>query len=389
MYENILQKNTDSIQNQKSFRKYDTEIKRLVTALNHKRLVTLSGIRHSGKTKLLSEFLTKTKNHANCFYHNSELDTLWLIHDQQDLQTLLDVYIRIHGTPKIVILQNTNNIIWIKQFIQRLYKEQKYKIIIAGNNIKIEGVEDIKLYPLHMNPQKLQDIPYGGIPEVRIIPDASYKTFLLEALKHDIISRDILEAYTVKNIPLFYKIIGYLAESQEYQSLREIHRNLANYGIELSLITMRDYINAALNTHILHRCYRYDCKNKRIIHSQVQYFFGDTGIRYSFCWKNFNFLENALYLEFLSRGYEVFWGTNGRFNFSLYATKWTHSIALLLADTQDDRLKIRQNARKLAKLPDAVQKYVLVENKESLKMRKFEEEGVRIMEWGEFLERVF
>jgi hypothetical protein len=47
---------------------------------------------------------------------------------------------------------------------------------------------------------------YGGIPEVRMVSDVSYKTFLLDALKNDIILRDILEAYNIKNISLFYQV---------------------------------------------------------------------------------------------------------------------------------------------------------------------------------------
>lgn len=388
MYEKILKKNENFIISQKSFRKYTHELQSLVRALNKDKIVTLSGIRHSWKTKLLCEFLTKTKSQEDCFYHNSEVDTLWLIHDEKNLMTLMDIHVRIHGIPKIVILQNTNNVVWIKQFIQKLYKTKKYKIIIAGNNIKIDGVEDIKLYPLGIHSQKISEMKYGWIPEVRIIPDTSYKSFLLEALKHDIISRDILEAYTVKNIPLFYKVLGYLAENSEYQSLREIHRNLARHEIDLSLLTMIDYINAALNTDIIHRCYRYDFKNQKTISSKVQYFFGDTGIRYSFCWDDFNYLENSLYLELISKWYEVFWGTNGRFDFALYAKKWNSSLAIALADVKDDKNEVRKTARKLGKLSGDIQKYVVVENKESLKMRKFEEDGVQIVELSELLGKI-
>lgn len=62
--------------------------------------------------------------------------------------TLLDIYVRIYGVPKIIVLQNTNNIERIKTFISQLYKTKKYKLIIVGNNIKIEGVPDMEMFPL-------------------------------------------------------------------------------------------------------------------------------------------------------------------------------------------------------------------------------------------------
>ena len=60
-----------------------------------------------------------------------------------------------------------------------------------------------------------------------------------------------------------------------YYSLREIHRSLAQHGIDVSLITMIDYINASLNTKFLSKCERYDVKNNNTINSKAQYFFGD------------------------------------------------------------------------------------------------------------------
>lgn len=118
-------------------------------------------------------------------------------------------------------------------------------------------------------------------------------------------SRDILEAYTIKNITLFYQVITYIAQIDGYFSLREIHRNLESHGVELSLLTMIDYLNAALNTKLLSRCYLYDLKHKNIITSKIQYFFGDVGVRRAFCTEKV-FEENILALEFRRRGYEIF-----------------------------------------------------------------------------------
>jgi len=68
---------------------------------------------------------------------------------------------------------------------------------------------------------------------------------------------------------------------------------------------MIDYINAALNTKLISRCYLYDMKQQAPISSQIQYFFGDVGIRRSFALET-PLDENILFLEFKRRGYEVF-----------------------------------------------------------------------------------
>jgi predicted AAA+ superfamily ATPase len=284
MYEDILEKNKAFIQNMKCYRSYENELSQLVNMLNTNKIVTISGLRHTGKTKLVYTLLQKTQSFETSFYYNSDIDTLWTIKTDKDFIILFDLYVRIHGVPKIIILQNTNNIEWIKGLISKFYSTRKYKIIIVWNNITIDWAPDIPLYPLGIS-KNIESSLYGWIPEVRVAGDIHYKGFLLWALRHDIISQDILEAYNIKNITLFYSVIWYLAMTTGYYSLREIHRNLKSHHIDISLITMIDYINAALNTKFLSKCERYDVKKQNIISSQVQYFFGDVGLRKSFSWE--------------------------------------------------------------------------------------------------------
>lgn len=383
MYQEILEKNLHFIQNTKSYRNFDSKTKSAVLALNNSKIITISGLRHTGKTKLIHEILKQTKSFETSFYYNSELDPLRVIKNKEDLITLLDIYVRLYGIPKIIILQNTNNIDGIKAFISQLIKTQKYKLIIAGNNIKIEWVKDIELFPLWIDTKNPQNNPYWWIPEVRIVPDTHYKNFLLEALKHDIISRDIIEAYTIKNIALFYQVISYIAMNPDYVSLREMHRRLEEHGIEISLLTMIDYINAALNTKLLQRCYLYDVKHKNTITSKAQYFFWDVGIRKSFD-NTINLTENLLYIELLRNGYQASGWLNGRFKFAFRATKEKQALCLAL-DMSWDKNEVRKTARKLAKIGDSSKKYVIVENKEKLNMRKFIEEWVEILEIEEFV----
>jgi predicted AAA+ superfamily ATPase len=371
MYEEILEKNRAFILNMKCFRSYEHKLSELVNILNSNKIVTISGLRHTGKTKLIYTLLQKTQSFETSFYYNSEIDILNTIKTDKEFIILFDLYVRIHGVPKIIILQNTNNIEWIKNLISKFYSTKKYKIIIVWNNITIDSVPNITLFPLGMS-KNIQSSLYGWIPEVRVAGDIHYKSFLLSALRHDIVSRDILEAYNIKNISLFYSVIWYLAMTTGYYSLREIHRNLKSHHIDISLITMIDYINAALNTKFLSKCERYDVKKQNIISSKVQYFFGDVGLRRSFSSESGTLTENLIYIELLRNWYSVLWWINGTFLFEFYAQKAWKSLVLAI-DNSWDKLEIRKTARKLAKLWDASEKYVLVQNKNSLTMRKFEE----------------
>jgi predicted AAA+ superfamily ATPase len=138
MYEQLLEKNRSFIRVVKSYRSYSDELKSLVESLNTKKITTISGLRHTGKTKLVFTLLEKTQSFETSFYYNSDLDTLGSIKTHEDFIILFDLYVRIYGIPKIIVLQNTNNIDGIKDLISKLYNTKKYKIIVVGNNIKIQ-----------------------------------------------------------------------------------------------------------------------------------------------------------------------------------------------------------------------------------------------------------
>lgn len=377
MYQELLEKNKEHIQNQKTYRSYNSKVSEVVNVLNSRKIVTVSGLRHTGKTKLVYTVLKKTNSFENCFYYNSDLDTLWTINSQEELIILFDIFVRIYGVPKIIILQNTNNITGIKEFIQKLYKTKKYNILVVGNNIKIQGIPDIEVFPIWLS-NSLEESYYWGVPEVRIIPDLHYKDFLLEVLKHDIISKDILEAYNIKNISLFYKVMWYIALEPGYTSLRNMQRNLTGHHIEISLLTLIDYVNAALNTKLLSKCSRYDIKNDNTISSQVRYFFWDVWIRRSFSRNEDDLKENLIYIELLRKWYSISWWLNGKFQFAFYAVKWNKKISIALENSQDKN-EVRKTARKLSKIWDNSKKLVIVKNKNSLKMRKFEEQEASII----------
>ena len=47
MFQEILEKNLQHIQSQKAFRKFESELQRMTSGLNEKKIITLSGIKHS------------------------------------------------------------------------------------------------------------------------------------------------------------------------------------------------------------------------------------------------------------------------------------------------------------------------------------------------------
>ncbi len=388
MYQDLITKNRDYIRAIKVYRSYGDKIQNLANWLNNSSIVTLTWLRHTGRTGLVRSMLEKTWKIDECFYYNDELDVLGWIKNKDDFIILFDLYVRIYWVPKIIVLQNMNNIEWIKDLIMQLYKTKKYKILLVWNNIQIQWVVNIELFPLSITENKEKNIRWW-LPTVRIAPENEYKDILLTSLRNDILLTDIIESYNIKNVSLYNNVIWFLSENHDYKSVREIHRNLWENQIEISHLTLIDYLSAAINTRLLSKCYRYDMKAGKVISSKIQYYFWDVWIRKSYtASSNYNFNQNLLYLDLLSKWYIIHWWINWKFIFDFYVQKWESKICLHF-ESSSDKSEIRKTARKLAKIDSPALKYVIVENKEKIQwMRKFEEQWVQIIELYEFIQLI-
>ena len=383
MYEEILEKNSKHIKNIKIYRSCNTEVKEIVHILNTKKIMSLSWLQYTGKTQLIHVLLKKTGNLENALYFNGDLDVFQHIHNRKELTTLFDLFVRIHGVPKMVVLQNIHHIEWIKSFISDLYKTQKYKIFIVENVLKLSWVQNMDFFPLAIDKNNLSVSHFWGIPQVRIIPDISYKGFVLENLKNNFLYR-IHTTYWIKNMQVLSAMLTYLGGNSDYESLREIHRNMKAHWTHISLLTMIDYINAALGSKIISRIFLHDIKNNNTLSSKARYYFGDVWLKQSFE-SNSDSLENLIYLELKILWYEVTWWLNGRFQFAFRTIQWKRMFSIAI-DQSWDKNEVRKTARKLEKIWDTSIKLVVVPNKNSLNMRKFQEESVKIVDLGEFLD---
>lgn len=385
MYEELLEKNKKFIQELTQYRSYETEIKTIIQTLNAEKIITISGLSYCGKTQVIHSLLKKTKSFNSTFYFNAFLDSYKSIKNREDMTILFDLYVRVHDIPKIIVLQNTHKIEGIVSFITDLYKTKKYKIILIWNTLSIEWSKKMEIFPQWIDVHSYIWSSISGIPAVRVIPNIKLKQTVLHSIRNDTLLHEVIQLYTIKNTHALIGVLSYLAQLEEYQSLREIHRNINQRWLDISLLTMIDYINAVLKAKILSRVYLYDIKNTNTIESKAVYYFWDVWLRSSFD-SEFHPIENLLYLELKMRHYNISWGINGRFQFALRAQKWNNILSIAV-DQSWEKNEIRKIARKLEKIWDASRKYVIVENKNSLGMRKFMEGSVEILEITDFLRK--
>ncbi len=97
-------------------------------------------------------------------------------------------------------------------------------------------------------------------------------------------------------------------------SANAIAKFLKSEGRSLSVEAVYNYLNWLEKAFVIYRCQRYDLQGKSVLKTQEKFYLADASLKY--CIMGFNpksiaaMLENIVYFELRSRGYEVYIGKN-------------------------------------------------------------------------------
>lgn len=156
----------------------------------------------------------------------------------------------------------------------------------------------------------MEYLKYGGLPMRLVLPDPHSIRTYLEDVYDSVVMKDILSRHAIRNENLLRKLLEFLLDNIGNPfSARSISRALISSGQATTVETILNYIDKLQAGMILSKAARYDIKGKNILASTEKYYAGDIGLR------NINkaseqidtnkLFENVVYLEMLSRGYDV------------------------------------------------------------------------------------
>ncbi len=306
--------------------------------------------------------------------HNLELNKRWI-------RDIYNEYLINNLPAKYIILEDIDNIPNIREFISEIHRKKESKIIIIWNNIKIPSAYQIDLTFYNLDISNLEhSIKYWNIVDNY---NTKNKDIFLKNLANSVILNDLILGFFVKNINLLNYTITLLSNNNNSVSLRELHKIVKSFNIDISLITLIDYINYLLSSKMIYRSYTFDLKLNKEITSKAKYYFSDNWLRNSF----YNFelnedilIENLLFVYLKSNWYEVFNWKNWTFNFSFYSIKDNKKTYIHISK-KSDKNELKKEIRRLLKIPWEWERYLIINNKqiEDLKIKKFEYESVKIV----------
>ena len=207
-------------------------------------------------------------------------------------------------------------------------------------------------------------VMWGGLPQRFVLEDENQIRTYLTDIYDSIVVKDIINRFGIKDLDLFNRIVEYIVTtpSQTFSAESLVKYFSVNDERGVTKNTLYNYLEYMSKAMLISKAERYDVRGKRILNGKYKYYLTDLGIgqvmNVSKKLQMGAYLENVVYNELLSRGYDVKVGTleNGEIDFiaTKYNEKLYFQVAYQLIDEVIDReFKVFDN------IEDHYPKYVI------------------------------
>lgn len=191
-------------------------------------------------------------------------------------------------------------------------------------------------------------VTWGGLPQRFILQDEEQTRTYLSDIYDSIVIKDIIERFGIKDLELFNRIVEYIVTtpSQVFSAENLAKYFLGNDDRGVTKNTLYNYLEYMVKAMLISKAERFDLRGKRILAGKYKYYLTDLGIgqvmNTSKKFQMGSYLENIVYNELLSRGYDVKLGTleNGEVDF--IATKGNEKVYYQVAYVLHDDIMERE-----------------------------------------------
>ena len=205
---------------------------------------------------------------------------------------------------------------------------------------------------------------FGGLPQRFLLEDEQSIRVYLDDVFNTIVVKDIIARNKISDVDLLRRLTAFLLENVGNPfSANAICNKLKSEGVKTTVATLMNYISAIKNAMVVLTAPRYDLKGKALLSTNEKYYAADLGLRNnvkSSDLVDYNKLyENIIFIEMLSRGYEIHVGKIGDYEVDFICLKGREKIYIQVAYLLADRSVIEREFRPLLKIEDNFPKYVV------------------------------
>jgi len=390
--------------------------------LNSSKIVTLVGVRRSGKTYILYDLINRLREQTdikNIIYINFEDDRLFGL-KADSLRLLIDAYFEMYPQKRdekiYLFLDEIQEIEGWEKFVRRIYDTLNVQIFVTGSSAKMLSKElasalrgrtiRYEIFPLSfkeyldfkdidINLYSSRNLSFiknafetylkeGGFPEIVFENDKDIKQRILRDYVDLIIYRDIIERYNIKNLSLLKFLVKYtFSNPATLLSFNKLYNELKTLGYKLSKDTLFDYFGYLADSYALFTVPIFRSSVKEENRNPKKVFIVDNG---------FNYIFNTTFSDEYSKLYEnlVFLHLRRKYP-EIYYFKEKQEVDFFIPD---DNLLINVSykidnqktlKREISALKEAMEKYKITKSYLITSDEEKEFEGIKIVPLWKFL----
>ena len=370
-----------------------TYLDQIIPLIDKNLIKVLTGVRRSGKTVLLQQIQDYLLQHGrqknNVVYISFESKANAHLKNSDALYSyLIDAAKNADGKTYIFLDEIQTVSAW-EEVVSSLLVDLDCDIYITGSNSKLLSGElatliagryiQIHVYPFTLSEAKeitkqngtfvsddalfLDYLRYGGLPLRFSLEEISVEPYLSDTYDA-IVVKDIIQRNKLNDSTLLNLLLSFLMDNIANPfSARSIVSALAANGIRTSVDTVLAYIGYIKNAMIMSSVQRYDIKGKKLLTAGEKYYAVDLGLRNvmkASNEKDFNKLyENVVYLELLSRGYDMKVGKTDNYEIDFVAYKGKERIYVQVCYLLASPETVEREFGNLERINDNYPKYVI------------------------------
>lgn len=384
-------------------------LNKLVDAKNTPDIKVITGVRRSGKSKLMDAFIEilEKEDKANIIRIKLNLKEFERLKDPDELYR----YVQDNYKKECINYLLIDEVQLCKDFeviINSLHEEEKFDIYLTGSNAFLLSsdlatlfggrVFDVSMFPFSFE-EYLTYYPSNDI-------DASFDNFVIEGgmsgsylyknksdainyvrnILRTTITKDILTKYKIENESLLIMIEDFLMDNiGNKTSIRNVANKLTSNSYKTNDKTVGTYIEYLCKSFLFYPMTRYDIKGKRCLASNKKYYLVDLSFRYAeLGTRNIDYghlYENIVALELLRRGYEVYVGALYDKEVDFVAIKQGEKTYIQVSDDISNKEAFEREVKPLLSIRDAYPKMIIARTKHP----ESHYEGVRIVDIARWL----
>ncbi len=364
-------------------------LKRIIELNGTPDIKIITGIRRSGKSKLMQayiEYLKSNFENINIIF----IDFMDLAYEEMKEYHALHTYVEENyqaGKTNYLFVDEVQMCPKFELAINSLYSKGKYDIYVTGSNAFLLSADLATLFTgryieIHVFPfsfreycQYYEDVgdkyelfeeycTNGGMAGSYAYRTEKDRTNYIKEVYETIVTRDLAQKYSLPDTLVLQRLSEFLMDNVgNLTSPNKVSRLLTANETSTNHVTVGRYIKYLCNAFVFYDIKRYDIRGRKYLESSEKFYLCDTGIRYAILGRrNMDYgrvYENIVCIELLRRGYDVYVGKLYQKEIDFIAQRGSEKIYIQVSDDISGQETFERECSALLKIRDAYPKMII------------------------------